>query len=770
MSVSEKKTYRIFCLGSESEKFPPDVTVEEIYPAFVIVQASEETIASLKKHYPVEEMRKPQPPPSIPGISGLSDAVTAPKRRGPYTVVARFRHPVRRPWIDELEKIGCTRVDTIGSSTLVISCPNKICLKQLKKMQNIARISDYVPLIRVGSTFIDGMDSKAPGKKLEQFTVPGILEANFFSEKDRNRALKKIRKQGMGSISKSGETRLTIVLPESEEAAGVIQHIATQQGLRSLEEKKLMKLHNDKARIVIADSVVTPKPEGIGLTGKGEVVAVADSGLDTGDPETIHMDFRGRVRDIQSLSISPIYSKLLKNPEGDDGAADLYSGHGTHVCGSIGGNGARSIELNLDPIQGTAPEVEIVFQAVEQTMKWTQEGQISWLSSFGEMPPSHGLFGLPENIYELFQKAYDQQARIHSNSWGGGRPGEYDTQCQELDTFVWDHKNFLIVVSAGNEGRNTIKGKGIDSTSVASPGVAKNCLTVGASENNRKGEFNDTYSSWWPDDFPYDPFDSDEMVDSIDDVVPFSSRGPCETERKKPDVIAPGTFVLSTRSSQIAVNNYGWHAFVPAKKDYMFMGGTSMATPLVSGGAALVRQYLRRERNIENPSAALMKAAVIHSAEYIHYRHASSESSRWADNEQGWGRVDLEQVLNPDSSTNVLFVDENTGLETGDMKQYKIEITDSGSLLRITMVYTDAPGSDIINNLNLLLFDPDDKFYIGNDFKSNGSPDSDNNVEGIVLENPITGKWLVRIVASNIPVGPQDFALVISGGGVEFKQ
>ena len=165
-----------------------------------------------------------------------------------------------------------------------------------------------------------------------------------------------------------------------------------------------------------------------------------------------------------------------------------------------------------------------------------------------------------------------------------------------------------------------------------------------------------------------------------------------------------------------------------------------------------------------------MKAAVIHSAEYIHYRHASSESSRWADNEQGWGRVDLEQVLNPDSSTNVLFVDENTGLETGDMKQYKIEITDSGSLLRITMVYTDAPGSDIINNLNLLLFDPDDKFYIGNDFKSNGSPDSDNNVEGIVLENPITGKWLVRIVASNIPVGPQDFALVISGGGVEFKQ
>lgn len=771
MSGSGRKKYRIFCTAGEVEKFPPGVTVEETYRAFVIVEAAGEAITLIKTHHPVEEIKTPRPPPDIPGIPGLSRAVTAPKRRGPYTVVVRFRYPVRHPWIDELEKIGCTKVDTIGSSTLVVSCPNKTCLEGLKKMTNIAQLSEYVPTIQVSPVFIDDTDSpdSISGKKIKTgYTIPGILEANFFWQSDRDRALRKMRRKGVKGISKSGKTSLTIILPENENAAEVINFIAAQTGLRTLEEEKLMKLHNDKARVVIAHGVVTPGSAGPGLTGEGEIVAVADTGLDTGDPESIHKDFYGRIRDIRSFPINPSLSGLLKNPGGDDGAADLYSGHGTHVCGSIAGNGARAVELGLDPIQGTAPGVEIVFQAIEQTTKWNKKGKKVWAKA-KKKPPSHGLFGIPGNIQELFQKAYDQGARIHSNSWGSGEPGKYDTKCQGLDTFVWNHKDFLIVVSAGNDGKNSVKGSGIDPTSLKPPAVAKNCLTVGACENNRTDEFPDTYGGWWPEKFPYAPFRADKMVDSIDDVAPFSSRGSCLTGRRKPDVIAPGTFVLSTRSSQIAVNNYGWHAFPAAKKDYMFMGGTSNATPLAAGCAALVRQYLRQSRNIENPSAALIKAAVIHSARYINYRSASPGSSRWADNEQGWGRIDLKQVLNPTSPTNVLFIDENPELQSGDMKKYEIEITDPGSLLRITMAYTDAPGADIINNLNLFLYDPDGKFYIGGDFKNSGAPDGDNNVEGIVIENPEPGKWSVHIVAGNIPLGPQDFALVISGGGVILK-
>src|SRR2546429_3146164 len=52
----------------------------------------------------------------------------------------------------------------------------------------------------------------------------------------------------------------------------------------------------------------------------------------------------------------------------------------------------------------------------------------------------------------LFQFAYAQGARIHSNSWGGGDPGVYDDQCRQFDAFVWCHKDFCFVIAAGNGG------------------------------------------------------------------------------------------------------------------------------------------------------------------------------------------------------------------------------------------------------------------------------------------------------------------------------
>jgi subtilisin family serine protease len=255
------------------------------------------------------------------------------------------------------------------------------------------------------------------------------------------------------------------------------------------------------------------------------------------------------------------------------------------------------------------------------------------------------------------------------------------------------------------------------------------------------------------------------MTDSIDDIVAFSSRGPCTTDRRKPDLIAPGTFVLSTRSSQISPNHFAWGAFPPAQNDYMYMGGTSMATPLVAGCAAIVRQHLRQSEGISNPSAALLKSILIHSARYLQYRFAHPDSSEWTDNEQGWGRVDLQQVLNPQPPTTVLFIDESPGLQTGEMQTYNIEITNDSVPLRLTLVYNDFPGEDLVNNLNLLARDPDGDFFVGNDFARTNNLDATNNVEGIIIENPKLGIWSIRVVASNIPEGPQDFALVISGGG-----
>ena len=107
-------------------------------------------------------------------------------------------------------------------------------------------------------------------------------------------------------------------------------------------------------------------------------------------------------------------------------------------------------------------------------------------------------------------------------------------------------------------------------------------------------------TSWSPSvpaDYPAAPFRDDPMADDPGQVAAFSSRGPTADGRIKPDVVAPGTFILSTRSTMIAPNNKAWAAFPPSPF-YFHMGGTSMATPLTAGAVALVREYLRKKKKI----------------------------------------------------------------------------------------------------------------------------------------------------------------------------
>lgn len=540
-------------------------------------------------------------------------------------------------------------------------------------------------------------------------------------------------------------------------------------GLQSLEEKTIPRLLSEQARYIIGKDVIPANPHpqttDLSLTGKGEIIAIADTGLDTGDIETIHPDFQGRVNFLTSYPITTLPEEYILNFGHQDPPSDQHSGHGTHVAGSALGNGQLARELRLPNVPaGMATEANLIFQAIEQMPQWNLEGILYYVENHGEMPPKSGLYGIPDDLTTLFAQAYDNKARIHSNSWGGGKFGVYDRYSRQLDQFVWEHKDFLVIVAAGNDGQQSFSATGIDQGSVTSPGTAKNCLTVGASENDRNGQFPDTYGDWWPGEFPFDPIKSNGMVDSINDIAAFSSRGPCEDNRRKPDVLAPGTFILSTRSSQIASNNFAWGAFPLAKRHYMYMGGTSMATPLVAGCAALVRQYLREKQDRINPSAALVKAILIHSATYIDYRHKHSSSNKWSDNEQGWGRVNLSQVLNPPSPIQVQFIDESKGLKTDKFHEYPITISDTTVPLKVTLVYSDYPGDTLINNLNLILNSPNEKFYLGNDFEETGYTDIYNNVEGIVINLPELGEWTIKVIGANVPEASQDYALVISGG------
>jgi hypothetical protein len=111
--------------------------------------------------------------------------------------------------------------------------------------------------------------------------------------------------------------------------------------------------------------------------------------------------------------------------------------------------------------------------------------------------------------------------------------------------------------------------------------------------------------------------------------------------------------VLSTRPAKLDPDYTVPFPYDPAKEHYAYLSGTSMATGIAAGAAALVRQALRKINGKRKWSAALIKAILIHSAQYSpsypDYQFRNPESRPPADHEEGWGHLNLEQVLLPNT-------------------------------------------------------------------------------------------------------------------------
>jgi serine protease AprX len=297
--------------------------------------------------------------------------------------------------------------------------------------------------------------------------------------------------------------------------------------------------------------------------------------------------------------------------------------------------------------------------------------------------------------------------------------------------------------------------------SVTSPATAKNCITVGACENLRPDFVSERYGEWWPDDYPVAPFHNDPMANNPNQIVPFSSRGPTRDGRFKPEIIAPGTFILSTRSTMIAQNNTAWAAFPPSRM-YFYMGGTSMATPLNAGAVGLVREYLRKKKHIAKPSAALLKAALIAGATRL---PGYASKGAVVDNQQGYGRANLDNILAPAQPASAKFIEVRPGLQTGEFNRTPIEVKTGNVPIRIVLAYSDYPGPALVNNLNLIVRAPGNRVYAGNQRPGSGplELDNKNNVEVMQIDQPTPGEWGIEIVGANVPQGAQAFALVVLG-------
>jgi len=765
------RTLKIFCHDAEQDKFAERYPVIERYQGFVLAEVSEEVSEKLAHEFPVEditdhyilhlgeqEIDTTQPRLGVNGKLHAHPYYKAEKKLPPgfHHHLVQFIGPIKEQWLKDIKKAGAEPRMPIEAFTYIVRANDKT-LASLMDLPCVRWVGHLPQNDRIEAS----LRSRAGRKEEDIYSelprtriLPGAYVVEFFAAKEMTASIPAIKKIGFVILSKDTKSKVLIISDPKSGASTAkrIKSLSRIHGVRFIRERTLKRTSNDVAARIMGTEQSMAATQ-LGLSGLGETIGICDTGIDNADPQNIHPDFLGRIAGIKSFPITPDLSPYITNPNGNDGAADLDSGHGTHVAGSVLGDGGASEALPdvNGAIRGLSHKAKLYFQAVEQEMKWQNP---AYYEQYGR----YMLTGLPNDLTDLFSDAYQNKVRIHSNSWGGGEPGVYDSQCDQLDRFVWEHKDFCILFANGNDGTDADGDGKINKMSVTSPATAKNCISVGASENERSQFNGNTYGGWWSSDYPAAPYNTDPMANDADQVAAFSSRGPTADGRFKPDVVAPGTYILSTRSTLLAPNNMAWASFPPSKK-YFHMGGTSMATPLTSGAVGLIREFLRTKKNIKSPSAALLKATLIHGA----IRLPTATESNLVDNDQGYGRVNLDGVLAPANSKTIEFSDITPGLRTGEVHSLEIQIQSSQQPLRVTMVYSDYPGTTLINNLNLMLTAPDGSRHVGNPKPGNlMTLDIVNNVEVINIDNPLPGNWLVDIVASNVAQGPQDFALVYS--------
>jgi subtilisin-like proprotein convertase family protein len=477
----------------------------------------------------------------------------------------------------------------------------------------------------------------------------------------------------------------------------------------------------------------------------GFAIDVTDSGLDRGSTTVVHPDLLGRV-------------SYTNNYTADLDATDC-GGHGTNVASIAAGmsSAAGQDSAGYRHGLGVAP-----FAQVGASKIFRCTGAAASV-----------------NYATLTANAYAGGARISNNSWGISNFGGYHAASQAYDALVRDassgtagNQQMVEVFSAGNDGDgkgNPLDPKGDEGYgSITAPGTAKNVITVGASESVR-GSGTDGCGV------------TNGGADSASDIINFSSRGPTQDGRMKPDLVAPGTHITGASpqhagytGAAVCDKTFGGSSF------YSLVSGTSQAAPHVAGAAALLRDWYVRTVDPQPPSPALTKAILVNTAVDVAGGDSGKNSSIPAapNTDEGWGRVSIGAALD---GTQREYLDQATTLEAnGQSVLRSYQVADTAKPVRVTLAWTDPPpatvtGNAFVNDLDLEV-SAGGRTYRGNWLAGGlsvpgGQPDFRNNVENVVLPASTSGRMSVKVVAKSLggdgvpgngkPLD-QDFALVVS--------
>lgn len=375
--------------------------------------------------------------------------------------------------------------------------------------------------------------------------------------------------------------------------------------------------------------------------------------------------------------------------------------HATHVAGTMAGSGAYSAARNGSSCQwkGMAPCANIISYYFDNN-----------LSDHNGAIHTYGI--------ELSQ-----------NSWGYRIN---DTNCDKYGYYGWDAtgydwivtglygKRIVVVFAAGNERRYSYCAGYKPYGNIWPPATAKDIIAVGATNSN-----------------------DDSMTD-------FSSWGPVDDGRIKPDVVAPGCESGSAGIKSTVTRN-----------SYANDCGTSYAAPAVAGISALLIQQYRNIYAGADPWPSTVKALLIHTAVDL--------GNPGPDYAFGYGRVDAQVAADVLRARDL----RQNSASNGSAHTYTIAVPAGAPSVKVTLVWDDPAGTvnanpALVNNLDLTLVEPNG---ITTHFPWVLSPaqpykyatkgtDSINNVEQVYVTSPTSGTWTVRVKGTSVPQGPQPYSLV----------
>ena len=541
---------------------------------------------------------------------------------------------------------------------------------------------------------------------------------------------------------------------QPDQLGSAVEQLALRDDVLSVGLRKPVRTYNSQGHWLHQSNSNSPGPQmpvwDRGVYGCGQTVGILDTGLwmdnvafkDASQPTPINACKQGSECPVIALP-NYLARKVVSYYKWSDlsgGSWDDDHGHGTHVAGSVAGNNnvanpGTDCENFTTPggntdLDGMAPGAKLVMQE--------SGSNLAYLNSHGG------------TIYHAADVAYQNGARIHNDSWGGGCTNQfgacisnctvtYDTSARNADRIAHDRSDLLVVFAAGNDATACANGN-----NVGSPGNAKNVLTIGAT-NRGTGANN---------------------------MAGFSSRGPTTDSRTKPDLAAQGSGIMSADRNASGTRS---------------MSGTSMASPTAAGLAALVRDYLARgfypsgEANsadaIAEPSGALVKAIMTAGA----YRMTGSGAGANPSQSQGFGRILLDDSLHFDGDASKLFIhDAEDGLQTGGADDHAIDVV-GGERLTIALSWTDAAAAvgaspATVNSLRLEVKAPNGDIWtqklpagynVNNANPTQGNSESNyddlNNIQRIRFDAPTTGTYEIRVRGINVPSGPQTYALAATG-------